>query len=98
MNKTKKLGISLIAIGLLTACNLKAQQGGNRGERKGPPTFEELLSKMDKNEDGKLSKEEVKGPLQRHFDQIDTNEDGLLTEEEFEKAPKPERRERPNRN
>lgn len=91
MNKTMKLGIYLGVIGVLSSCNLFAQQEDRKGERKGPPSFEVLLEKMDKNDDGKISKDEVKGPLERHFDEIDLNEDGFLTEEEFEKAPKPKR-------
>lgn len=56
-----------------------------------PPSFNHLLEKMDSNNDGKLSKEEIKGPLAKDFDVIDTNEDGFITEEEFKNAPKPER-------
>lgn len=69
-------------------------QSENRQDRKEPPTFKELLEKMDANEDGKLSKTEVKGPLKDHFDEVDTNEDGFITEEELKKAPKPKRKER----
>jgi len=47
---------------------------------------------MDANEDGKLSEEELKGPLKDNFDKIDTDEDGFITEEEFDKAPKPKGR------
>lgn len=67
-------------------------QSENRPERKEPPTFEELLEKMDANEDGKLSKKEVKGPLKDHFDKVDADEDGFVTKEELENAPKPKRR------
>ncbi|MEX0314433.1 MAG: EF-hand domain-containing protein [Allomuricauda sp.] len=91
MNRTMKLGIYLGIVGILFSCNLSAQKQDNKGERKGPPSFSELLEKMDENEDGKISKDEAKGPLEKHFDKIDLNEDGLLTEEEFEKAPKPKR-------
>ncbi|EPR72166.1 hypothetical protein ADIWIN_3005 [Winogradskyella psychrotolerans RS-3] len=69
-------------------------QTGNKQDRKKPPTFKELIKEMDANEDGKLSKTEIKGPLKEHFSEIDTDEDGFITEEEFEKAPKPERKER----
>ncbi len=86
-----KLGIYLGVIGILVSCNLSAQKQDKKGERKGPPSFKVLLEKMDADEDGKISKEEAKGPLEKHFDKIDLNEDGLLTEEEFEKAPKPKR-------
>ena len=49
---------------------------------------------MDKNEDGKLSKDEIKGPLKEDFSKVDTDEDGFITEEEFKNAPKPERKKR----
>ncbi|WP_117881305.1 EF-hand domain-containing protein [Aureibaculum luteum] len=68
-------------------------QSGNKQERKKPPTFTELIKQMDANEDGKLSKDEVKGPLKDEFTTIDTDEDGFISEKEFEKAPKPKRRE-----
>ncbi len=91
MNKTIKLGLYLGIVGMLTTCNLSAQKQTEKRERKSPPSFEELLEKLDKDEDGKISKAEAKGPLERHFDKIDLNEDGILTKEEFEKAPKPKR-------
>lgn len=46
---------------------------------------------MDANNDGLLSKSEVKGPIANDFDAIDTNGDGYISKEEFEAAPKPER-------
>jgi len=69
-------------------------QSENRQDRKKPPTFKQLLKEMDANEDGKLSKKEVKGPIKEEFDKIDTNEDGFITKKELEKAPKPQRKER----
>lgn len=59
-----------------------------------PPTIDELFS-MDENNDGKLSKSEVSGPLLNDFSKIDTNEDGFITREELEKAPKPNGTPRP---
>lgn len=65
----------------------KSQQQGQRGgERGGRDIFE-----MDTNNDGILSKSEVKGPIADDFDTIDTNGDGLISKAEFEAAPKPER-------
>ncbi len=58
----------------------------NKTQRGGPNIFE-----MDTNNDGLLSKSEVKGPIVNDFDQIDTNGDGYISKEEFEKAPKPQR-------
>ncbi len=66
-------------------------QSQNRQERKEPPTFEELIKQMDTNEDGKLSKDEIKGRLKKDFEKIDTDEDGFITAQEFEKAPRPQR-------
>ena len=75
------------------AISTNAQSKENRPS-KTPPTAKELLKQMDKNEDGKLSEAEVKGPLKDDFKKIDTNEDGFLTIEELEKAPKPKRKEK----
>ena len=47
---------------------------------------------MDANEDGKLSKKELKGPIKNDFSKIDTNEDGFITKAELKRAPKPVRR------
>lgn len=65
----------------------KSQQQGQRdGERGNRDVFE-----MDTNNDGLLSKSEVKGPIVNDFDKIDTNGDGFISKIEFEAAPKPER-------
>ena len=55
-----------------------------------PPTVDEIFKELDKDEDGQLSKKEIKGPLKNDFAKIDANEDGFLSKEELEKAPKPE--------
>lgn len=64
------------------------------GKQQKPPTFSELLKELDKDDDGKLSASEVKGPLEENFSKIDADEDGFITEEELENAPKPKGRER----
>ncbi|WP_282051301.1 EF-hand domain-containing protein [Maribacter aquivivus] len=86
--KTGLLFAMLVAFGTVAA---NAQ---SKGERKEPPTATELLKQMDKDEDGQLSKEEVKGPLKDDFDKIDADEDGFLSKEEIENAPKPKGRPR----
>lgn len=71
----------------------ESRQGGGRqggpeggGER---PSAEQLISAMDANKDGKLSKDEVKGPLANDFSRVDTNNDGFLSLQEIEEgAPK----------
>ncbi len=59
--------------------------GGSNGQR-GRPSFSQLLEQMDDNKDGKLSKQEAKGPLAENFSQIDANNDNFLTEEELAKG------------
>ena len=97
--KTVAPGMVLAIMVLVTSNNpLFGQNRPQNGEQKEPPTFEKLLEKMDANEDGKLSKLEVKGPLKEQFDKMDTNKDSYISKEEFENAPKPERKNRPSRN
>ena len=42
-----------------------------------------MLQRMDANKDGKISREEAKGPLAQAFDKFDTNKDGFLDREEL---------------
>lgn len=88
----------LAVIVMIATYQLNAQLNNDQRDRKEPPSIDEIFEHMDANEDGKLSKKEVKGPLSRDFDRVDANEDGFISREELEKAPKPKRRERPNKN
>jgi Ca2+-binding EF-hand superfamily protein len=38
---------------------------------------------MDKNKDGKISRDEAQGRIKENFDRIDTNKDGFLDREEL---------------
>jgi Ca2+-binding EF-hand superfamily protein len=49
-----------------------------------PP--EETIKHFDKNNDGKISKEEASGAIEQGFDRIDSDNDGQLTKDEIEKA------------
>lgn len=91
-----KFKTAVLVLGVMMITGLSYGQSENRQKRKAPPTFQELLKEMDENEDGKLSKEELKGPLKENFTEVDLDEDGFISEEEFKKAPKPKRRERNN--
>jgi Ca2+-binding EF-hand superfamily protein len=91
-NNTLKTLVFVFGITLFVS-NYSFGQSQNK-QKKEPPTFEQLLKEMDKNEDGKLSKKEVKGPLKKDFAKIDTDEDGFISEKELKKAPKPKRKER----
>lgn len=42
-----------------------------------------ILNRMDTNKDGKISKDEARGPLAENFDKIDTNKDGFIDREEL---------------
>jgi Ca2+-binding EF-hand superfamily protein len=44
------------------------------------------LRQMDTNNDGKISREEARGPLKERFDQIDTNKDGFLDKTELQRV------------
>ena len=93
--KSNTFKTAVIVFGMtLFVSNNSFGQSENREDRKKPPTFEQLLEKMDANEDGKLALKEVKGPLKNDFKKIDTDEDGFLSKEELEKAPKPKRKEK----
>lgn len=89
-NKTIRTAVLIFGATLFFA-NSSFGQSQNRQERKSPPTFEELIEKMDANDDGKLSKSEIKGRLKENFAKVDLDEDGFITAEEFEEAPKPKR-------
>ncbi len=92
-NNVKKQFVVVIMASLFAfKANAQSPEHKKRSDRR--PTFEQLIKDMDTNEDGKLSKKEVKGPLKEHFAKIDSNEDGFITEKEFENAPKPKRKDR----
>lgn len=80
----KKLLAGLVVLALVVAtAPLFAQQGQAPTEKKGAKkgvtaSFEE----MDKNKDGKISKEEWTGNP-RAFDRLDANHDGSIDKEEF---------------
>jgi Ca2+-binding EF-hand superfamily protein len=52
---------------------------------------------MDTDKDGKLSMDEVQGPLQRDFSKIDSNSDGFITKTELGNAPQPLKRQSKNK-
>jgi Ca2+-binding EF-hand superfamily protein len=86
-----KLGIAIGIFTILGSVHGIAQNSERNEKPKTPPSYKELLKKMDTDEDGQLSKEEVKGPLKEDFSKIDANKDGFITEEELKKGKKPKR-------
>jgi Ca2+-binding EF-hand superfamily protein len=57
--------------------------------RKAPPSPERLMADLDENKDGKIAKDEVRGPLVERFDQVDLDGDGFLSAEELAQMPPP---------
>jgi Ca2+-binding EF-hand superfamily protein len=45
-----------------------------------------ILKALDTNKDGKISREEARGQIKRHFDDLDTNKDGFISRDELLKA------------
>jgi len=66
------------------ASGAESQDGGKR-----PVKAQEVLKKLDKNKDGKISKDEFTagrkdlGRAKAEFDKADRNDDGLLSLDEF---------------
>lgn len=96
--KVKELVVlSWVLILVSTSCSGQESPQNQEKPQGGPPDVEEMFVKMDSNKDGKLSLEEVKGPLKKDFDKIDKNQDGFLSKEEVEAAPKRKKGQRPRR-
>jgi hypothetical protein len=84
----KNLLLLLLVFTILISCKSnpeKKEQQEPNGQR---PSSTQIISELDSNEDGKLSKSEVKGPIAGDFTNIDSNHDGFLTLEELKKAEK----------
>jgi Ca2+-binding EF-hand superfamily protein len=47
---------------------------------------DQIFARLDTNKDGKISREEAKGPLAEHFDLLDLNKDRFLDKEEVRRA------------
>ncbi|MDA7501975.1 EF-hand domain-containing protein [Chitinophagales bacterium] len=91
---------ALMAFLLLIGCSSQKGATGSEGRKsnKGSrPSVAEVFLEIDTNKDGKLSRAEIKGPLQKDFDRVDTNGDGFITKTELQNAPKPERGQGPPR-
>ena len=63
-----------------------ARRRGRRGDGRGRAgNFAERIMSYDKNEDGKVTKDELPEPMQPILDRIDGNDDGAIDKEEIEK-------------
>ncbi|MEO0473757.1 MAG: hypothetical protein AAF206_29360, partial [Bacteroidota bacterium] len=97
ITQTKSIGCSIKAKRRLSQNDGRPPRGqrderGERGERGGPPSPDQIMQMMDKNQDQKLSLAEVEGPLKRDFARIDKDGDSFLTKAELTEAHKARRR------
>lgn len=61
------------------------------GEKQPPGGFDPsaVITRLDKDGDGMLSKEEAPDRMKQRFDEIDTNKDGKISKDEFKAGAKP---------
>ncbi|CAA6692275.1 MULTISPECIES: EF-hand domain-containing protein [unclassified Lentimonas] len=86
--KKQTLLLPLLALLTLSACtSTKPQRGQGKGKPASPAEF---MAKLDKDGDGRVSKEEFDGPDQ-HFIQCDRNHDGYISVDEVPSGPPPRR-------
>ncbi len=64
------------------------RMGGGRGGPGGQPDPAQLFARADKNGDGKLTKDELPGPLAERLMKADADGDGAVTKAELEEARK----------
>lgn len=64
------------------------RMAGGRGGPGGPPDVSPLFDRADKNGDGKLTKDELPGPLAERLMKADADGDGAVTKAELEEARK----------
>lgn len=76
--------LAVVLVASLTVIAWSQDRGDRRGGRRGGPSWDRLKA-MDANGDGKVSREEFRGPS-RMWDRVDTDKDGFVTEAEFKKA------------
>ncbi|QCX01891.1 EF-hand domain-containing protein [Aggregatimonas sangjinii] len=83
-----KSTLCVLGIAFFVTNNVSGQSTNQEREATPVATAEKLFAKMDMNEDGRLTKNELNGTLRHDFKKIDSNADGIITEEEFLEAPK----------
>ena len=74
---------NIVLLMTILAMGVSALPAQAKGNRPPPPSFEE----MDKNGDGELSRDELKGPLLNDFEKFDTDGSGTLSQSELPEPP-----------
>ncbi len=84
--KNNILKVVVLAVALVLSVPAIAQQQG-RGKQQNKPSPDQVITRLDTNNDGKIDKEEAskapKGNLAENFDNLDSNNDGFIVLEEF---------------
>ncbi|MBF0436842.1 MAG: hypothetical protein HQL77_15925 [Magnetococcales bacterium] len=73
--------------GMSFGMNAMQRMGGGR-PMGAPPSADKIIAKEDKDGDGKLGVDEVKGKLKDEFSKVDTDQDGKLDAKELDTALK----------
>src|SRR5690625_7576117 len=68
-------------VAALAAAGLTAHAGEQ--DRSRPAPAEWMLKKLDRDEDGVITREEFRAPALERFDKLDTNGDGMISREEW---------------
>jgi len=95
MNRNKTITAAVL-LGLVVNVSSCAQSPEKGKELQELPKVEEVFKSKDKNEDGKLAKNELIGFVSNDFEKLDVDKDGFLSMEELANASKFQRRMRPN--
>ena len=82
----KYMGV-LLLLTAVSACRGPGGQGKG-GQGGGKPDAGDLVERLDKDGDGKISKAEFDGPAE-HFTLLDTDSDGFIDADEAKSAPPP---------
>ncbi|MGI8977623.1 MAG: EF-hand domain-containing protein [Pirellulaceae bacterium] len=87
-NGDKKLSKDEFAKGTQKSAEAKPPLAGEPGRAgrpggEGATNIKEFLTRLDKNGDGKISKEEAPDRMKENFDRLDANKDGFIEAEEF---------------
>ncbi|MCF7848371.1 MAG: DUF1566 domain-containing protein [Kiritimatiellales bacterium] len=69
----------------------QSQRQGGQNQRRGQNPGGSFMERGDRNGDGKVAKDEFRGPAE-HFGHLDKNGDGFITEDEAPTGPPPGRR------
>jgi outer membrane protein assembly factor BamB len=69
---------------VLFAGGASSDTGGADGKQQEPPSYDKMLKDLDKDGDGKISKQEGESAFKGFFDNQDFNKDGFVAREEFE--------------